>query len=224
MSISATKSFSDTYPKASVGILITDLHEFQFNPDDLKKQVDKIITNLKIHFQDSHTVRDDPVIKAYSSYYKSFKKSYHVLAQLESVIFKNKPLPFFNPVLYLVFAAELKNMLLTAVHDLDSIVHPITIDIASGGEEYTALNGAPQQLKPGDMFIRDNSGVISSVIYGPDRRTRVIGTTRKILLAIYAPAGVSRGKVNDHLDEIVELLYLISPTLEVKLKEILPSL
>jgi len=40
------------------------------------------------------------------------------------------------------------------------------------------------------MFIADGQGVISSIVYGPDRRTRITLATRNAVFTVYAPAGI----------------------------------
>ena len=44
-------------------------------------------------------------------------------------------------------------------------------------------------MQPGDMYIRDHVGVVSSVLYGPDDRTRIVPGTRRVVFCVYAPAG-----------------------------------
>lgn len=65
--------------------------------------------------------------QAYAAYYKKFKKSYHVLAQLESVIFNGRWLPNTAALVAAMCMAELKNMLLIAGHDLDKITLPVHV-------------------------------------------------------------------------------------------------
>lgn len=69
-------------------------------------------------------------IKTYVEYYKCLKKTYHVLLQLESIVFKKKSIPNVSPLVEAMFMAELKNQLLTANHDMDTIKLPIKVDLA----------------------------------------------------------------------------------------------
>jgi hypothetical protein len=50
-------------------------------------------------------------IKTYHDYYKRFKKTYHILLQLESIVFKNKSIPKVSSLVEAMFMAELKNLL-----------------------------------------------------------------------------------------------------------------
>ncbi|GAI84117.1 unnamed protein product, partial [marine sediment metagenome] len=106
-------------------------------------------------------------IKTYSDYYKRFKKTYHVLLQLESIVFKNKSIPKVASLVEAMFMAEIKNLLLTAGHDLDAIDLPIKLDVASGREKYIQLSGQGKDLIHNDMMVSDLQGITSSIIYGP---------------------------------------------------------
>ena len=59
-------------------------------------------------------------LQVYDTYYKRFKKTYHVQLQLESIVFKGKSIPSVAALVEAMFMAEIKNMLLTAGHDLEA--------------------------------------------------------------------------------------------------------
>lgn len=94
------------------------------------------------------------------------------------------------------------------------------IDVTEGSERYIRLNGQEQKLKPGDMMIADAQGVISSVLYGPDRRTRIRPETRQVLFTVYAPAGIGEQAVFDHLEDIQANVLLVAPAAEVEMLEV----
>jgi DNA/RNA-binding domain of Phe-tRNA-synthetase-like protein len=73
-----------------------------------------------------------PVMQAYAAYYKRFKKTYHLLLQLESIVVKGKKLPEAPALVEAMFMAELESLLLTAGHDLDQINDPIRLDSSAG--------------------------------------------------------------------------------------------
>jgi len=118
-----------------------------------------------------------------------------------------------------MFMAELKNLLLTAGHDLEALQMPVKIDVAEGSERYIRLNGQEQKLKPGDMMIADAQGVMSSVLYGPDRRTRITSETRQVIFTVYAPPGIGKQAVCDHLHDIRANVLLFAPNANVELLE-----
>jgi DNA/RNA-binding domain of Phe-tRNA-synthetase-like protein len=118
-----------------------------------------------------------------------------------------------------MFMAELKNLLLTAGHDMNTIVSPICIDVAKGTERYIRLNGEEQNLKEGDMMIADAKGVLSCIIYGPDRRTCIRPDTDRVLFTVYAPPGIDAGDVSRHMEDIREYVSVIAPCASVELQE-----
>ena len=83
--------------------------------------------------------------------------------------------------------------------------------MSKGIEKYVSINGQEQELKAGDMMMADEKGVISSVIYGPDRRTMISPKTCNALFAVYAAPGIAQEKVRKHLEEIAGHVRLMAP-------------
>ncbi|MBI5572263.1 MAG: hypothetical protein HY914_20135 [Desulfomonile tiedjei] len=212
-----TDGWKEAYPGAHAGILVMrDVANPDRHPelDRLKGELEEDLRSL---FKDLGELKSLGPIKAYQAYYKRFKKTYHVVQQLESVLFKGKPIPRVAALVEAMFMAELRNMLLTAGHDLDLTRVPLKVDIAQGTEQYTRINGQEQVLKPRDMMISDREGVISSVIYGPDRRTMINPDTRNAVFTCYAVPGVTRQAVEQHLQGIEANVRVFSPNASVEL-------
>jgi DNA/RNA-binding domain of Phe-tRNA-synthetase-like protein len=221
--IDISQEFSEIYPGASVGVLVLENLNIQSHVSILEDAKREIILGLQRQFPDQFTLKEHPVIQAYARYYKKFDKTYHVLGQLKSVIFDNRPLPSGSTLVEAIFAAELKNMLLTAFHDLDLIRSPLKIEIASGAEVYTTLRGEEKRLKPADMMVCDQVGVISSVIYGPDKRTCVTASTSKILIVVYAPLGITSGNIISHFEDIENLVSMVTPDYKITMRAVYPN-
>ena len=156
---------------------------------------------------------------SYRDYYKQFNKTYHVQHQLESLVFKDRDIPKVAALVEAMFMAELKNLLLTAGHDLNAIEPPLRIDVAKGTESYIRMNGEEQTLKAGDMMISDANGIVSCIIYGPDRRTRIRPDTDRVVFTVYAPPGIEERDVSRHLEDIRENVTVIAPGASVELLE-----
>jgi DNA/RNA-binding domain of Phe-tRNA-synthetase-like protein len=114
----------------------------------------------------------------------------------------------------------MQDMLLTAGHDLDTLHLPLTLDVATGTEKYTLLRGDEQILKAGDMMIRDQEGVISSIVYGPDQRTQIIPDTQNVVFTAYAPPGIDEQVVVEHLQHIQENVMLFAPQAQAELLKV----
>jgi len=210
-------NWRNRYPQAHLGILTmrgVKGPERDPNLDRLKKELED---DLRSVFKDSAELKALAPIQAYQAYYKRFKKTYHVVHQLESVAIKGKPIPRVSALVEAMFMAELRNMLLTAGHDLDAIKPPLTLDVAEGTETYLGLNGQAQMLKAGDMIINDAQGVISSVIYGPDRRTMITRDTENVLFTVYGVPGVSEQAVHQHLEGIAANVQVVCPQAKIEI-------
>src|SRR5512135_1434722 len=170
-----TSAWKSTYPTAHAGVLVMRAVSNPAQHAGLESQKVALEERLRAQFagQDRATIASHPVLRAYSEYYRQFKKTYHIQLQLESIVSKGKSIPSVAALVEAMFMAEMQDMLLTAGHDLDVLQTPLTLDVATGTERYILLRGEEQTLKPGDMLIRDQEGIISSIIYGPDRRTQI---------------------------------------------------
>jgi DNA/RNA-binding domain of Phe-tRNA-synthetase-like protein len=213
-----SEAWKAAYPGAAAGVLMV---RNVANPDRhpaLDRRKEELENQLRSRFSgdDRAALKAIPTIQAYNAYYKRFKKSYHVQFQLESVVFKGKTIPRVAALVEAMFMAELKNQLLTAGHDLETIQMPVRLDVSNGSERYVLLDGQEQVLKPDDMMMADAQGVISSVLYGPDRRTQITPDTRQVLFAVYAPPGIGEQAVYQHLQDIQANVLLIAPDAEVE--------
>lgn len=208
-----TQNWRSRYPGAHAGILaLRNVNNPAVHPA-LEAEKRALEDRLRAQFagQDPRALENFGPVPAYAAYYKAFKKTYHVHGQLASVIFGGRSIPSVAALVEAMFVAELKNGLLTAGHDLDLLQPPVKLDAAAGSEAYITLSGEPKTLKAGDMFIADQTGVISSIIYGPDQRTRISAETRSALFTVYAPAGISAASVQAHLEDLLNLARLFSP-------------
>lgn len=101
-------------------------------------------------------------------------------------------------------------MLLTAGHDLDKINVPLSLRVSTGSESFTAINGKNVTTIPEDFMIADQTAVISSILRGPDLRTAITESTRRVIYTIYAPFGVEEQLVREHLRDIETYVHLVS--------------
>ncbi len=217
-----TDAWKETYPDAHAGILVMRAVDNPSSHPELENHKKELESQLHNKFagQDRKALEAIPAIAAYYAYYKGFKKTYHVQAQLESILFKDRSIPSVAALVEAMFMAEIKNLLLTAGHDLDKLQLPVTLNVASGDEKYTLLRGQEQALKAGDMMMSDRAGIISSIVYGPDQRTQITASTRNVLFAVYAPAGISPEAVESHLQDIRDYVLIVSPSATVQILQV----
>jgi DNA/RNA-binding domain of Phe-tRNA-synthetase-like protein len=225
MHFSVSRTWGVTYPTATVGVLTM---RGVLNPEhsellDARKRDLEARLRSQYGAHNRSELKSLPVLQAYGDYYRRFRKTYHVQLQLESVVFKEKPIPRVSALVEAMFMAELQNLLLTAGHDLDVVQGDLVADVATGAESYLMLNGQDQLLKQGDMFIRDDAGVLSSVIHGPAHQARITQGTTSVVFTVYGPPGIGRESIRDHLEDLRQYVLTIAPRAEVERSVIIPE-
>ena len=220
--IELTQEWHSTHPGAALGILVVRDVDVLENTAQLTLKKKILESQLQEHYKGMNrsAILQLPVMQAYAAYYKRFKKTYHLLLQLESIIVKGKKLPKAPALVEAMFMAELESLLLTAGHDLDQIKDPIKLDSSSGNEVYTQLRGKIISCKTGDMIMTDQQGVFCSIIYGQDQRTQITDRTQNVMYAVYVPPGINLEQIEDHLNDLEQNLGLISPEAQITFRHI----
>ena len=215
-------SWREAHPGATVGLIAIRGVTNPASDDRLNDLATALETDMRSRFgsADRETIRATSPLPAYAAYYKRWGQRYHVAMQLESVAQKGKALPRVAALVEAMFIAELRNLLLTAGHDLDALSLPARLTTGSG-ESFTAPNGQETTVKAGDMVITDARGrVLSAIITGPSDVARIGPETASALFYTYAPPGVDAAHVSAHLDDIEVNVRLISPDAEVIVRQI----
>jgi DNA/RNA-binding domain of Phe-tRNA-synthetase-like protein len=217
-----TSAWKSTYPEAHAGVLVMRAVSNPAHDPELESRKAALDEQLRAQFsgQDRAAIASHPILRAYGEYYRQFKKTYHVQLQLESSVLKGKSIPRVAALVEAMFMAEMKDWLLTAGHDLDALHLPLTLDVATGTERYTLLRGEEQVLKPGDMMISDQNGVISSIVYGPDQRTQITPHTKNVIFTVYAPPGIEAQIVEEHVEHIRDNVLIFAPQAQVELLKV----
>ena len=207
---SISSAAKELFPDLKIGLLLISNIKNAYLNDEMAKAKDSLIEDLKQHYGSlsRKELIQTEVLQGYYSYYKSFTKTYHVLLQLESVIYKEKGIPLVSPVVQSMFMAELKNHFLTSVHDYSKIVEPLYLDRTIGGELFTLFNGEQKSLKKDDLYIRDTKDIISNVLNGMDERTKVTSDTHTAMYNVYVPFSIDDQKILSHLDDMANYLKL----------------
>ncbi len=215
--IQLTEAWRRSYPGAAVGVLAVEKASNPRLDSNLEERKMQLSDQLRQRYagRDRTSLRALPTLQVYHQYYKRFKKTYHLQLQLESIVLQGKHIPSSTALVEAMFMAELGSLLLTSGHDLAQVNLPIKIDAAVGVETYIRINRQLQTLKAGDMYIADQEGILSSIIYGPDHRTRIVDTTTSALFTVYAPLGIPAAEVEQHLESTLELIRVFSPQVQV---------
>jgi DNA/RNA-binding domain of Phe-tRNA-synthetase-like protein len=217
-----TSAWKSAFPRAHTGVLAMRNVSNPAHHIELEKRKAELEEHLRIQFagQDRATIAGHPVLQTYNEYYRRFKKTYHVQLQLESIVLKGKSIPTVASLVECMFMAEVKNMLLTAGHDLDTLQLPLTLDVTTGNEGYVLLRGENQTVKAGDMMISDGLGIISNIIYGPDQRTQITARTHNVVFTVYVPDEIDKPAILQHLHDMRENVMLVAPQAQVELLQV----
>jgi len=218
-------AWREAHPGASVGLIAMRGVANPASNDKLNDLAAALESDVRSRLEtaDRETIRALPPLPAYAAYYKRWWQRYHVAMQLESVAQKGKALPRVAALVEAMFIAELRNLLLTAGHDLDALELPVRLTVGSG-ESYLAPNGQETTVKAGDMVVADARGrVLSAIITGPSAVARIGPETTAALFYTYAPPGVDSSLIEAHLDEIERNVTLISPQATVAARKIVTA-
>ncbi len=212
-------NMDESYSKTYFGILILEKFcEQSSGKEAFKQLVQKELNNIRsIHanYERKAFIEVNNVVNAYVRYYKRFKKTYHVLPQLESVL-SGKKFPEETALVQILFLAELKTQLLIAAHDLKKCHLPLTIQMSQGGETLLGSNNRNIVLKPNDICLRDTDDYILSIIYGQDERTRITKETTDVLFLIDGVPGLERKYVEDGLATLLSYVRAFEPDIKPK--------
>ncbi len=213
-----SEAWKTSHPGAAAGVLVMRGLTTPAHPAALEQWIAECEAELRARFagSDRAALRALPPLQAYAAYYRRYGKTYHVQLQLESVALKGKPITRSSALVSAMVTTELQHLLLTAGHDLEVIRPPVTLTVASGQERYRLLGGREQTAQAGDMVMTDGQGIISSVLHGPDERTRLGPETRQALFAVYAPPGIPERAIAQHLEDLRAAIGLFSPDAAVE--------
>ena len=213
ISISGTDEWRSTHPGAMIGLLELSGVENQFPSQELNLR--KRDTEARLRQDYAGFGRKDflalPVMAAYEQYYRRFEKTYHVQLQVESIVLKGKSLPDVSPLVDANFAAEVETFILTAGHDVARLEEPVWIDVSRPGDEITPMNGAARPIRVGDMLMRDQQGIVCTILYGQDNLSPITPVTSHAIYVAYAPAGVTPRQEEKQLAAIARNICLFAP-------------
>ena len=209
-------AWREACPEASFGLLALRGVRNPAGDPAMAAEAERLERELRERFGPlaREALRATPPLPAYAAWYKRFGQRYHVMMQLESVAQKGKPIPRVAALVEAMFVAELRSLILTAGHDLDALAPPVVLGVGTGEERFAMPRGTEATVKAGDMFTRDEGGVLSAVVTGPADRARIAPETTAACFVAYAPPGIPPAALETHLDEIERLVRLIAPAAE----------
>jgi len=198
MQINLTQRLIEKYPDSLFGnLIIRDIPNKKMS-ESLEKC--KRILEREIRDTFAETDKDD-IIQNYNRYFRLWNKTYPIEYQIISLK-SGKQFPQVSVLVDCMFLAELKNRILTSGHNLEEIKGDLTFDVSIGGEQYLKINGKEQILKENDIILKDNEGILASILYGPARRTTISLKTKSALYFAWCPYKMDEQIIEKHLADI----------------------
>jgi len=154
---------------------------------------------------------EDPYVR----FFKKFKKTYPVMMQFESVLFKGRPFPRNNPVAEVPFLMEIVTHVLSGTHDADQICGTVELYSETCKEDFPGMRGTPFHTYPGDFCGRDDEGIIFSMIAGADARTCARTDSRHVLYPIFGTPDLSVDVIRNAMDVLSGYIRVLSPDAEI---------
>ncbi len=216
--IKISPSVKNTFPETKFGMMIVKGLSSPIERAVMDNIIATEIAQMKLNnsgYERKPALTKEPLCH-YAAYYKRYNKTYHVLGQLESVLLKGKSIPPVGIPVEAMFLAELKDLLLTAGHDLELIEGDLTINAATEPLNYTGISGKEQQLIKNDLYLSDEKGILSSIMNGPDYRTRITEATQNALYFVYGVEGVTEPLIHAHLKTLSSYLLQAIPGVDVQ--------
>lgn len=152
----------------------------------------------------------------YSRFFKKFKKTYPVMLQFESCMFKGRPFPREDPVTGVPFLAELSTLVLMGTHDIDRVQGQLCLTSGTEKEPFSGLFGEAHTY-PNDVVGRDDEGVIFSMIAGADSRTCAHPESRHVFYPVFGVPGQSADALKQAQETVSGYARVLSPDARIEM-------
>ena len=152
----------------------------------------------------------------YFRFFRKFKKTYPVMQQFESVLFKGRPFPDGNPAATLPFLGEICTHVLSGAHDIDCIDGPLTIFSPSERLPFDGMRAESTHTYPNDVCGQDGSGIIFSMLAGADKRTCVHPDSRRIFYPVFGTPDTPPEQIRSMLDQLAGYVRVLAPAAEIE--------
>ena len=100
-----SERWKDSYPDAMVAVLIARSVTNVREHPELEQRKRALESELKSRFANPEDIKASKAIRAYTSYYKRFEKTYHLVQQLKTLVVKQRPLPTVSALVDVMFIA-----------------------------------------------------------------------------------------------------------------------
>ena len=150
----------------------------------------------------------------YYRFFKKFKKTYPVMLQFESIVFKDRPFPQFNAISEIAFLLEITTFVLSGAHDADCIDGDVKIYLADKKEDFEGMRETLHTY-PGDLCAKDNSGIIFSEIAGTDKRTCARPDSTSVIYPVFSVPDMDIAEISTAIETLKKYILTLAPDADI---------
>ena len=204
--IKITKELLKKYPNVSFkGIIVSNI-ENKKKDEFLEKEKEKIVQNLQKVIKNPSEIK---IIKAYNKFFKKWNKTVPIEYQLNTTI-KNGKIPIQSTLKDALFMVEMKHQCMISGHDLDALKEEIIFDINQHDNDFENIQGKIESLPPGDIILRDNEQVLTSLLHGPGYDDKIEKDTKNVLYLFWYFDKIAEKESNKYLKELSNYIKHVS--------------
>jgi hypothetical protein len=108
--------------------------------------------------------------------------------QFETV--RRKGLPPGSVLIQALLLSEISTGLLMGAQDAAAVKGTLVYDRAASGETFQGMR-QQVQCRPGEIILKDDAGIIASLLQGPDYRTRLNKDTKDVVFFVFSVPGIT---------------------------------
>jgi len=159
------------------------------------------------------TLKDEPVARAFRDFYWRIgidpTKKRPAGEALARRILSGSGIPSINNLVDAGNLASAETLIPIGIYDLDKVVGELVLRFAREGEEFVDIRGKKSLLKPNEVVLVDDVGVIHIFPHRDSQRTMITMETRKALILGCGVKGVPKELVEEACDKVIHYLKLL---------------
>jgi len=142
-------------------------------------------------------------VAAFDTYFEGNGLRSPLGGQIEMV--RSKGLPSGNVLVQALLLSEVTTGLLMGAQDAGAVKGALVCDRARPGETFRGMR-REVQCKPDEIILRDDEGIIASLLQGPDHRTRLTPETKDVVFFVFSVPGIVASDIEEGTEAIRSLL------------------
>ena len=152
----------------------------------------------------------------YFRFFRKFKKTYPVMQQFETGMFKGRPFPEEDPVTAVPVLPRLPLFVLFRTPDIGSHSSSLTNLTPAPKMPFAGVRGDSTHTYPNDICGRDETGIIFSMIAGADSRTCVHPDSRHVFYPVFGTPDTAPAVIEDALETLAGFVRTICPGAKIE--------